>query len=51
MCEKLAERKQRELDAIEGKHRDMPSIKPDTRIVSDSELFNMMGNKVKVVKK
>lgn len=41
MCEKLAERKKREADAWKGK----------SGKVSDKELFNRMGDSVKVVRK
>ena len=52
MCEKLVKRKQRELDAIQGKKGTQggPPIKPGTKIVSDKELFATMGKKVKVSK-
>jgi len=44
MTEKLAERKQREADAMRGKP------KGDTVKVKDTELFAQMGNQVKVAK-
>ena len=48
MCEKLAKRKQREIDAVQGKHReDTPPVKPGTKIVSDKELLAKMGIKVR----
>jgi len=43
MSEKLVKRKERELDAIKNRNRGNDTI-PDT------ELFNMMGNKLDVVK-
>jgi len=42
MCEKLADRKEREAKAWKGKGSDK---------ISDTELFSRMGNSVKVVKK
>lgn len=50
MIDKLVERKQRE----SGKPPNVPSIpnlKPGTKVVSDTELFAQMGNKVKVIKR
>jgi len=41
MTKKLAERKQREADAIRGK---------PTNKVSDTQLFRNLGDKIKVVK-
>jgi len=40
MCEKLTERKKRELDAMQSK-------KPGDKVVSDKELLAKMGIKVK----
>lgn len=43
MCEKLTERKKRELDAM----RDKSQMKSRTEVVSDKELFRRIGMKVK----
>ena len=45
MCQKLSERKEREVKALKGEN---PSTSGK---VSDSQLFKQMGPKVKVVKK
>lgn len=47
MCEKLAERKKREMNAIKGKAQDIPNLSPGTEVVNDIELFRRMGIKVK----
>lgn len=47
MCEKLASRKQRELDAISNR-RTYPVSQH--KVVPDEELFGMLGSRVKVVK-
>lgn len=44
MCEKLADRKKRELEAIEGRGRSRGNV-------SDSELFTKANKIIKVVKK
>jgi len=49
MIEKLAERKQKELDAMQGKTR-TPPVKSGTNMVSDTELFARMGKSAKVIK-
>lgn len=49
MVEKLVERKQREHDAIEDRHKgNIPLVKPGTRVVSDEALLRKM--RIKVVK-
>jgi len=47
MVQKLAERKKREMDAIQGKTGEIHNLEPGTEVVSDTELFRRMGIKVK----
>jgi len=48
MCEKLTERKKRELETVQGKTLpNRPPVKPGTKVVSDDELLAKMNIKVK----
>ena len=46
MCDKLVERKKQENELVQKSQ----SASPDDRVVTDTELFRQLGNKVKVVK-
>jgi hypothetical protein len=49
LCEKLSSRKQRELDAIRGRRTELQS-EPGPKVVKDADLFELAGEKIKVVK-